>query len=701
MLGNFSLSGKMTIISSLIVVICLGVGISIAAKQASDETLRVSLYAAAELGRTHEKEVKLQLDNAMMVAKTLQKTFTSMRRTGVDNRAVYNAVLEDTMLAHPEIAGAWAGYEPNALDGRDADFMGQKPHNETTGRYVTYFYNFGKGIQPYYLTSLDELADDGTSDYYKIPMQTGQPFVVDPVMYDIDGVNILLPSFVYPLKDEQGKTIGVIGVDMSVNDIAAAFAKLSPMGTGTVSLISNKRKWVANPDKTKIGKELGKDDALQLAALDTLIKEGKDVVIEEFGGHHNLFLPVQIKDVNSPWYIAVSIPTSTLTETADAIMWNMIVVAVVLVIVLMVSLQIAGRVIIRNPLNASVGMITELQQGNYDVEITGTERGDEVGEMNTALETFRDNAKRMLQLEEEQKETLRRASRQRAEDRERMAEQLEVTLGQTIAKITASAHKMKQDAGHMSEISRSSIDQAIVVASSAEESSSNANAVASATEELSASINEISAQVQLSSNTTQEAVNESGRANEMVGRLAASAEKIGEVVSLINDIAAQTNLLALNATIEAARAGEAGKGFAVVATEVKNLANQTALATDEIAKQVMSIQDETRGTVQAIKTVSDTVMNVNEIASTIAAAVEEQGAATSEISNNVQQAAAGAAEVTSTISQVREGAQVSGEQAEQLQASVDDMDASIQALGEEVRTFLEMIRDSNEDSKSA
>lgn len=701
MLKKFSLSGKMTLISSLIVVICLVIGISIAAKQASDETLQLSLNAAAELGRTHEKEVQLQLDNAMMVAKTLEKTFTSMRRTGIDNRAAYNAVLEDTMIAHPELAGAWAGYEPNALDGRDADYMGQKPHNETTGRYVTYFYNFGKGIQPYYLTSLDNLADDGTGDYYKVPMETGQPFVVDPVMYDIDGVDILLPSFVYPLKDAQGKSIGVIGVDMSVNAIAAQFAKLAPLDTGKVSLISNKRKWVANPVADKIGKTLGEGDEMQTAALDRLIKEGTDIVIEEFDGSHHLFLPVNIKDVNTPWYVVVSIPTSTLTETADAIMWNMIVVAVVLVIVLMVSLQVAGKLIIRNPLNASVAMITELQQGNYDVAITDTDRGDEVGEMNTALRTFRDNAKRMLELEEEQKETLRRASRQRAEDRERMAEQLEITLGQTIAKITASADKMKQDAGHMSEISRSSIDQAIVVASSAEESSSNANAVASATEELSASINEISSQVQLSSSTTQEAVTESDRANEMVRRLATSAEKIGEVVSLINDIAAQTNLLALNATIEAARAGEAGKGFAVVATEVKNLANQTASATEEIAKQVTSIQDETRGTVQAIKTVSDTVMNVNEIAATIAAAVEEQGAATSEISNNVQQAAAGAAEVTSTISQVREGAQVSGEQAEQLQASVDEMDASIQALGEEVRSFLEMIRDSNEDSKTA
>ena len=689
MLDRLSLGGKMTFLSSLIVTFCLIVGITIAANQSSNAILDLALRNATNIGKSEGAEVKRRLDWAMNVAKQLQTTFMAMRQAGVNDRAAFDAVLKKTMEKNPELAGAWAGFEPNAFDGRDAEFMGQEPHNVKTGRYATYFYNFGDGISPYYL-ELDTLADDEGGAYYYTPLRSGKPYVVDPVLYDIDGTNVLLPSFVYPIMDAGGKTIGVIGVDMSVNDLAEQFSMLTPMGTGTVSVISYKHKWVATPDTEQIGKEIDKADERRLDALD---KSADDkIVITEFDDAHHLFVPIDITDVDTPWTIEVTVPTSTLTEDASAIMTNLILIGVFLVLILTAFLIVTGRIILKKPLLESISIIEALREGKFDVEITQSDRRDEIGAINSALSVFRDNAKRMQELEVEQQAAAEEASQQRDADRRRMADQLEQTLGAAIATITKSADGMKSDSEELGRISTNSTNQATVVSSTAEESSANANSVASATEELTASIREISSQVQLSSSTTQTAVSDANRADEMVQRLSTSAEKIGQVVNLINDIASQTNLLALNATIEAARAGEAGKGFAVVATEVKNLANQTAQATDEIAEQISAIQKETGSTVEAIRSVSTTVNSVSEIAAAIASAVEEQGAATQEISTNVQKSADGATSVMRVISEVKEGAVATGSQAERLQNSIGDMNSAINELDHQVRQFLAEIR---------
>lgn len=193
------------------------------------------------------------------------------------------------------------------------------------------------------------------------------------------------------------------------------------------------------------------------------------------------------------------------------------------------------------------------------------------------------------------------------------------------------------------------------VIEAAQRTQHNVETVAAAAEELTYSINEISERVGESSRIAEQAVEHAKKSNVIVTGLNAASEKIGDVVNLITDIAGQTNLLALNATIEAARAGEAGRGFAVVASEVKNLADQTAKATEDISGQIGSIQDSTNSAVKAIQEIGDTINKISEISTAIALAVEEQSAATSEISRNIQEAANGTQEVTSTINSLASG----------------------------------------------
>ena len=230
------------------------------------------------------------------------------------------------------------------------------------------------------------------------------------------------------------------------------------------------------------------------------------------------------------------------------------------------------------------------------------------------------------------------------------------------------------------------------VAAAAEQASTNAQTVATAAEELSASISEISSQVAQSTKISGKAVETAAATNASVQGLADAAQKIGEVVQLINDIASQTNLLALNATIEAARAGDAGKGFAVVASEVKSLANQTARATEDIAQQVNAIQGATRHAVDSIKGISDTIGQINEIATAIASAVEEQGAATQEIARNIQQASHGTNEVSTNIVEVTKAAGETGSAATQVLAAAGEVSEQSERLKSEVDSFLVAVR---------
>lgn len=257
--------------------------------------------------------------------------------------------------------------------------------------------------------------------------------------------------------------------------------------------------------------------------------------------------------------------------------------------------------------------------------------------------------------------------------------------------VAQSAERMRGMANAMAASSEQTSNQAAAVAAASDEASSNVQTVASAAEELSASIQEITRQVEQSSQIARQAVEEALATDETMRGLADSAERVGEVVGLIQEIASQTKLLALNATIESARAGEAGKGFAVVASEVKNLADQTAKATKQIADQIGSIQKASQAAVSAIESIRRTIEQANEASSAIASAVEEQGAATQEITRNVQEAAGGTREVSSNISGVTQAAAENSQAAaEMLQATnaLAEKAAQLDALRAEIEAFM-------------
>ncbi len=405
---------------------------------------------------------------------------------------------------------------------------------------------------------------------------------------------------------------------------------------------------------------------------------------------------------------------------------------------------------IAGPLQGLAKVMEVLARGDYSAEVSGRQRQDEVGLMARSVEVFKQNgiegkrlaaaaeearirdeqrqrdeeareraaaeekrardeaareAEAQRQREAEEAERRQAAERQAEQERARvegerlrreallkLAADFEGAVGGVVEAVAAGATEMNATARSMTGIAATTTQQSLSAAAATEQAATNVQTVASASEELAASINEISNQVATASRIAQGAVEEAQATDAIVQGLAAAADKIGEVVSLINTIAGQTNLLALNATIEAARAGDAGKGFAVVASEVKNLANQTAKATDEIGQQISGVQDATRQAVEAIRNIGGTVGRINEINASIASAVEEQGAATQEIARNVEQASAGTQEASASVSAVKQAADDAGHAADQVAAASGELSTMAEKLRGEVDRFLRQVR---------
>ena len=347
---------------------------------------------------------------------------------------------------------------------------------------------------------------------------------------------------------------------------------------------------------------------------------------------------------------------------------------------------------VARPIRGLAAAMERLAAGDEAVEVQGHDRKDEIGPMARAVLVFKENAVAKRRMEAEQAELKARAEAERRAMMNGMAERFEASVKTVVAQVSSAVTQVQGNARELSAMADQSKAQAVAVAAATQQASANVQTVATAAEEMSSTIAEISLQVNRSAEVAGQAVTRAQGTNRSIQDLAAQAGAIGDVVKLITDIASQTNLLALNATIEAARAGEAGKGFAVVASEVKNLANQTAKATEEIATQIGGMQQATGEAVQAIAEISDTITRINEIATTIAAAMEEQDAATKEIARNVQQAAHGTEEVSSNIAGVERAAQGTGRAASELSDAADGLAQQATLLSDEVDRFIAQVR---------
>jgi methyl-accepting chemotaxis protein len=355
------------------------------------------------------------------------------------------------------------------------------------------------------------------------------------------------------------------------------------------------------------------------------------------------------------------------------------------------AVVLTGRSILK-PVNAMTAVMRALASGDTSVEVPNRERTDEVGGMASSVQVFKESLLREKAAKAERDEARARSEAEKQETMSHLASSFEGEVLGVVGSFAAAAEQMRGSAQALSKIADRVNSEMSTVTTATEQTSSNMETVAAAAGQLSTSISEISGQVNQSSAIASSAVQDAIAARASVQGLVEAAQKIGEVIKLITDIAEQTNLLALNATIEAARAGDAGKGFAVVAAEVKNLANQTAHATEQITGQINEIQNATRDAAQVIENIGETIGKISDISAAIAAAVEEQGAATQEISRTVQRSSEGTQEIRRHLTDVAQAAQDAARAAEDVLKTSGSLGERSTQLRSGVDGFVNRIR---------
>nr|WP_295832480.1 methyl-accepting chemotaxis protein [uncultured Azospirillum sp.] len=653
-----------------------------------DAAHNAAVLLAAETADRHGAQVAADLSTALNAARATAALVEVERSTGSPRRETVNRYLRRTAEANPLYAGVWVDMADDGFDGRDRDFAAHDRTTEIlglpkTGRMSLLWLPGDKGVQADDSEGYP-FSDVQEKEYYKAAATARKAVLTEPYLDDF--TKRLMTSAAAPVMDgKDGRVIGVAGVDMALTGLTDLVRAVKPYGDGYAAVLTGSGLYVAHPDGGRLSKPA--DDLPEAARR--AVAEGRafDGIVALNGAAHYLRLaPIRFAGADGVWSFMVAAPQSSVMADANRLTLLTVLVSLGCVALGCLVAWKVGDGIAR-PVASLTGAMTRLAAGDLETAVPGADRDDEAGGMARAVEVFKEGLVRARDLDRQQKADWQ-AKETRAAALADLQKGFEERVGGLTGALASAAQQLESTARGLTGIADQSLGRSEQVAASARSAAENVQTAAAATEELSASVQDIGRQVGESARIADAAVTDVRRADEAVVVLAESAERIGAVVELINSIAGQTNLLALNATIEAARAGEAGKGFAVVASEVKNLANQTAKATEDIVGQIKGIRDATQEAVTAVQGISETIAQVSRIASGIAAAVDQQAAATQEIARSVIQAADGAQEVSGGMGDIQAGAGETGAAADQLLAAAAALAGQSKDLSREIDGFI-------------
>ncbi|WP_028454275.1 methyl-accepting chemotaxis protein [Chitinilyticum litopenaei] len=584
---------------------------------------RLELEAASQ-GR----QIEAQFDLAYALPQQLAATVDGLRAGAMPERKALDRLLMRLLADYPQASGLWMLMEPDALDGKDAQYASDWPLHDPSGRYMPYITRVGDKIaqdvmlgaaqqklaEPYRGNPAGyqpEYEKPGWGDFYYTPKQRGRDTVTEPYAYEVQGKQVLMSSLAVVLRDAGGKFAGVAAVDLPLGKLQETLSRQQPLGTGQLQLISAGGLHVVAQDAAQLGKPVA--EAAYPAGFLAQLAKGEIVRFERDGLIQH-WQPVRMGQSGQNWALGVLVPKATIMADAVAARNRAIVIGVVAGL-LMLALIAGLLTVLTRPLARLARAMATLAEGTGDLtRRLDVHSGDEIGRSSQAFNQFMERLRAMFVQVREQSEA----------------------VGSAAAGLTGSAQSVGR-------ASRQQAEASSATAASVEEVTVSIQHIATTTEDVNQLAHTASSGIEAGQQLVGRVAGEIAEVNRSIDALSHTMQGLNQelgnvdrIVSVIKDIADQTNLLALNAAIEAARAGEQGRGFAVVADEVRKLAARTAEATVEIGQIVNGIQQEVGTAGREMSATRGYIGSCVELSQQASAAIGAVCGATGALVDNVQ-----------------------------------------------------------------
>ena len=591
---QLSLNSKICVAATALAIFSLGITAAVIGFKSSANAEAASMALARTTAREVSSTLQARISGNLSAVTSLAGAMRGTRGASLAlQREQINELSKATLAGSDDLIGVTVTWEPNALDGKDAEFAGQAPLYDASGRFMPYWTRGAGGKMQAEPIVFD--PKPGANDWYDVPKRSGKPVFTEPYLYPVDGKSVLMASLVAPIMIDGFK--GAASADFMLTRLTTILAGLKVIEGGKLALISNGGLYASHPLPARLGKPA---DDVPAAGLDK-VRQGQPYEYEDGNGIIHLLQPLLIHPDIAPWSVELSFPKSVATAPAREL------ITYTLLVALLCAAATAGILILTLnrltlPLRRLGATMTDLSSGDADLRVKLDVKGtDELAVIGRGFNQFVEKIHAVLLQVQASADNVARSSAEIAQgnnDLSARTEQQASSLEETAASVEELTGTVKENADHAR--------QANQLAATASEVAQQSGLVVGKVIATMTSIND-------------------------------SSNKIVDIISVIDGIAFQTNILALNAAVEAARAGEQGRGFAVVATEVRSLAQRSAAAAKEIKLLIDDSVDKVAAGSKLVDEAGATMEQVVDSVRKVTAIMADISVATSEQSDGIAQ----------------------------------------------------------------